>query len=55
MLKDTALSLLKIARESTTFNTKFVEDLNEREALLGMDQTPASKIIEIDKLLKPFE
>ena len=30
MLKDSALELLKQCRDATTFNTKFVADLNER-------------------------
>lgn len=55
MLKDSALELLKACREVTTFCIRFIEDLNERENLLGMDETLHNKIHEIDRTLKPFE
>lgn len=55
MLKDSALELLKACREVTTFCIRFIEDLNERENLLGMDETLPNKIHEIDRTLKPFE
>lgn len=54
MLKDSALQLLKDARENTTYCIKFIEDLNRRQILLGMDETPSAKAYEIDKTLKPF-